>query len=737
MEVRGSVSGLGKVRGANAVSRADLQSTVAGTSPLKAVERLPGVNFQSADPFGAYEWSTRVTIRGFQTPQIGQTFDGITLGDMSYGNFNGLGIGRAVDPENLEDATVAQGSGALGTASSNNLGGVIQYASADPRNERTVALRQMLGAANSRRTFGRWDSGLLGNLSSGWAMRSFVSYSRLDTDKWKGSYERFSPEARSLLGTKGLVGGAGEQWQDQVNAKVQALIGAHKITAYYNFTDRTEGDYTDFSLSRFEQSGRDWDQFSNWTTARTFATGETPDEAYFHSAHGARRDNLAYVSGEFRLGERATLAVTPYLHTNRGAGDWHAPNYGSTAFSPDPIYFRQTQYDGERRGVTARLGATVAGNRLEGGLWYENNQTNIRRVAWRLEDYAAGPDVDFANVLRLFFDRTGDLTTTTFYLQNTNSLLDDRLKLTYGAKYLHIDAEFKNNGKTIANALSAPDVNRPSLSLPTDGGILPQIGLVYSATQTEQLFANFSQNVNAYPYSPQSGVYNTNAQGFQLLKDETDPEEARTYEVGLRTRRSGIEASLAGYYIDYRNRLIGVSVCPLTATCVSSFANVGGVTTRGVEGLLSLRLVDGLTWQSTGSYNRSTIDDDYADGMNIIPSSGKDVVDAPRVMFNSSLRFARGPFNGSFGGRHVGERYFTILNTLSVPSYTVFDAGLGFRLGRLSKLDDVTLQLNAVNLFDESYVASMGTGGFSVRDDLQTLQAGARRLVFFTIGTSF
>jgi iron complex outermembrane receptor protein len=75
VEIRGSVSGLGKVRGANSVNRAELQSTIAGTSPLKAVERLPGVNFQAADPFGAYEWSTRVTIRGFQTGQIGQTFD--------------------------------------------------------------------------------------------------------------------------------------------------------------------------------------------------------------------------------------------------------------------------------------------------------------------------------------------------------------------------------------------------------------------------------------------------------------------------------------------------------------------------------------------------------------------------------------------------------------------------------------------------------------------------------------
>jgi TonB-dependent receptor-like protein len=149
VEIRGSVSGLGKVRGANSVNRAELQSTIAGTSPLKAVERLPGVNFQAADPFGAYEWSTRFTIRGFQTGQIGQAFDGITLGDMTCGNFNGLDVGRAVDPENLEDVTGAQGSGALGTASSNNLGGVVQYASAEPRNERRFALRQMVGESNA------------------------------------------------------------------------------------------------------------------------------------------------------------------------------------------------------------------------------------------------------------------------------------------------------------------------------------------------------------------------------------------------------------------------------------------------------------------------------------------------------------------------------------------------------------------------------------------------------------
>ncbi len=736
VEVKGSATGMGRVLAANALTRADLQLRSPGTTPLKAAERLPGVNFNSSDPFGSYEWSTTLTIRGFQAGQIGQTFDGITLGNMQYGNFNGLGVGRAVDAENLDDATVTQGSGALGTASSNSLGGVVQYSSSDPVNDGGFSLRQMLGAANARRTFGRWDTGLKGDLAAGRAMKAFLSYSRLDTDKWKGSYERFSPEARSLFGADGIIGG-GEQWQDQINAKLLAFVGANRFTLFYDFSDRTEGDYTDLSLARFRQSSRDWDQFSSWEAAKAAAISASPDQAYFHSAHGARRDNLAYFAGDFAVSDRARLVITPYFHTNRGDGDWHAPNYGSTAFSPDPIYFRQTQYDNRRSGVNGRFSLDLGANRIEAGAWYESNETHIRRVAWRLKDYATSPEVDFANVLRLFFDRTGDLKTTSAYVQNTTSLVDDRLKLTYGAKYLHIGADFRSNGLTIPDAASAPDVNRPTLSLPTDGGLLPQLGVVFATSTTDQVFANYSENVNAYPYSPQTGVYNTNPAGFDNLKNNTDPERARTYEAGIRTRRDGFEASLAGYFIDYRNRLIGVAVCPLTATCVSSFANVGNVTSKGVEALVAIRLADGLTWQSSAAMNRSTIDDDYQDGTNTIESAGKDIVDAPRFLGNTTLQFNRGPLSASFTARHVARRYFTILNTESVPAYTTMDASLGFSFGRVGAFNEFTIRVNAANLTDESYISTMGTNGFSLTADQETLQAGAKRLFFLTIGTRF
>ena len=90
------VYGTGRSRQVQEISGTELAIEAAGTSPLRAIQKLPSVNFQSADAFGTYEWSTRITIRGFNQNQLGFNLDGIPLGDMSYGNNNGLHISRAI-----------------------------------------------------------------------------------------------------------------------------------------------------------------------------------------------------------------------------------------------------------------------------------------------------------------------------------------------------------------------------------------------------------------------------------------------------------------------------------------------------------------------------------------------------------------------------------------------------------------------------------------------------------------
>ena len=768
IQVTGSVTGQGKTRASSEIKGLQLKlATAPGTSALRVIQRIPGVNVQSADAFGAYEWSTRVTIRGFQTQQIGQTFDGIPLGDMSYGNFNGLNIARAVDPENLDAVGVAQGAGALGTASANNLGGAIQYTSADPENHAGGRIRQLFGNYNARRTYLRLESGAR-PLGANGLFKGYLSYSRTDNDKTKGSGARFSsfPGDNSLFfGQSGLFG-TGQNWQDHLNTKLAFLLGGSRITAFYDYSEKKESDYMDLTLGVFRdqipglKTGPDFDYFSDWNVAKQYAQlaaagNPLGDLAYYHSAQGARLDHLAYVAGDFALGERTRILVQPYFHINRGGGDWHAPSYGAS-YSPDPVMFRQSQYRINRRGVTARLSSRFdlgsTSNRLEAGVWLESNSSSIRRPRWRLKDYQRDGTVDFTNVLRLDFDRTGDIGTQLAYLQNTSSFSGEKVRLTYGVKLLHVGADFTNNGNTPTDGVVAPifnDPTRPAFSLPTPATLLPQAGIVYQVSHSEELFGNYAENVNQFPYSPSGGVYNTNPAIFDYLKQTAKPERSTTFDLGIRTRHDKVEASASLYHVSYRNRLLPISLCPPTVTCATGIGNVGSVRSLGIEGVLSLDIAKDFRWYTSGSYNSSTFRNDYranpADAATLVKTGGKDVQDAPRALVATSLTYSDGKFFASVAARHVDKRFFTYTNDLDqagdgkgfAPAYNLVDASLGYTFTKLGGTRNVDIRLNTTNLFDEKYVSTIGSNGFGVTGDNQTLLSGARRQVFVTVGFGF
>jgi len=227
------VFGRGEARQVQTVDGSDLQLEVAGASPLKMVEKLPNVNLQSADPFGAYEWSSRISIRGFDRNRLGFTLDEVPLGDMTYGNHNGLHISRAIAGENVGQATLAQGAGALGVASVSDLGGSLQFRSREPSAEFAVLAAATAGSDDTYRGFVRLDSG---ELATG--ARGYLSYSYNTAGKWKGE---------------------GTQRQTQVNFKAVQPIGEGSLTGWVNWSTRQENDYQDLSLEMISRLGLNWD----------------------------------------------------------------------------------------------------------------------------------------------------------------------------------------------------------------------------------------------------------------------------------------------------------------------------------------------------------------------------------------------------------------------------------------------------------------------------------------------
>ena len=454
------------------------------------------------------------------------------------------------------------------------------------------------------------------------------------------------------------------------------------------------------------------------------------------------------------------LELQPYLHLDRGGGDWHAPSYGAT-WSPDPIMFRQTQYHDNRGGLlgklTASFDAASLPNKLEVGGWYESNDTQIRRPRWRLANYQTGPDVDYSNVLRLDFDRTGSIGTTVFYAQNTTRLLEDKLAVTYGAKYLYVTADFHSNGNTATDGIVAPvfgDPGRPD-ALGADQGRRPSAGECrLSSERAGRAVHESLAERESVPVQPGRRRVQRVAVDVRLLPQHREAGE------GHDGRARGTHAA----WLDggRRHRLHDrVSQSPARHRALPADGDVR-------DGLRQRRL--GEQRRRRGRHRAGPRQRLQGDGDGLVQlvdvrqrlphesersdvrqcaTKGKDVPDAPRLIGNASLAYTNGRLSANAGERFVGERFFTYTNDIvddsgkllpgagKVPSYMVTDVSARYRLGAFSAMRSVDLQLNVTNLFDKRYISTMGSNGYTASSDFQTLLTGAPRQVFLTVSTTF
>jgi iron complex outermembrane recepter protein len=65
------------------INNVQAQKILPGISPLKAIETLPGVVYETADPWGNNEQNESLVVHGFTTQQLGYTMDGVPLGDQN------------------------------------------------------------------------------------------------------------------------------------------------------------------------------------------------------------------------------------------------------------------------------------------------------------------------------------------------------------------------------------------------------------------------------------------------------------------------------------------------------------------------------------------------------------------------------------------------------------------------------------------------------------------------------
>lgn len=732
------VLGRGETRQVQKVSGEELSLEMPGASPLKLVEKLPNVNFQAADPFGSYEWSARISIRAFNQGQLGFTLDDVPLGDMTYGNHNGLHVSRAISGENVGGVELAQGSGALDTASSSNLGGALKYVSRAPSERFGAFVAGTVGSDQTWRGFVRVESG---ELPTG--ARGYLSYSRNSADKWKGD---------------------GKQKHQQINFKLVQPIGEGSVTGWLNWSKRREQDYQDLSLAMIDRLGGNWDNITNdWALAVRIAeignnrgdTGVAPrfpsfgttypapiasvDDAYYDAA-GLRDDLLGAVTVNLPMGDVVDLKATLYGHENEGQGLWYtpyvaSPNYGVTGATRDdaPISIRTTEYDLSRYGVIASGTLTLGAHAVNGGFWYEDNDFNQARRYYGLD--RAAPQRSSLQMqdgaFRTDWDYDFRTTTWKFWIQD-NWTVTEQLALNFGFASLSVE----NEGETLFARTASVEKNG---AIKAKENFLPQAGARWSLTPDSELFAGYARNMRAFPSSGTSGPFSTTQAGFNAIRDTLEPEISDTFEAGWRYRNADFQAVLAAYHVTFKDRLFAVPVGSGIVGNPSALSNVGGVTAKGVEAVGTWQFAE--NWSLFGSYafNDSEYDEDTVDGNGVVVArtKGKTTVDTPKHILKGELSYDSDGFFGRISVSHMTRRYFTYENDRSVPSQTLADLTVGYRFSGSPWLEGLEVQANISNLFDEDYISTINSNGFPIRGDSQTLLTGAPRQAFVTVRKTF
>jgi iron complex outermembrane receptor protein len=192
--------------------------------------------------------------------------------------------------------------------------------------------------------------------------------------------------------------------------------------------------------------------------------------------------------------------------------------------------------------------------------------------------------------------------------------------------------------------------------------------------------------------------------------------------------------------VTFDDRLLAIQQGPGIVGNSPVLANVGSVTTNGVEAALAWRPTPRLTWFNSLAWNDSQYDDDFASNGAIVPVSGKQVVDAPEFLVKSEVAWDTGTVFARLGGGFVDKRYYTYLNNGSVDSYTLFNASAGYRFTNVGFASEVTVQGAVSNLTDEDYIATIGSNGFVNSDPngtSQTLLRGAPRQFFLSLKAKF
>ncbi len=702
--------GEGEAGNTVSVTREALLSAPAGVSGLKALEGLPGFNVQTDGALGLYEFGNSVTVRAFNFQQVGFVLDGIPMGRPDA--FGGSPIFRYVDNENLQQVRASPGSGDVSLPSATSLGPVVEYITTTPSEEFRANMQIAFGDDKLRRSFIKLETGDINGF------RGYISRSKTDSNLWRGP---------GTIDREHFEGKLRYDFDDN------SYISAQMV--YNDFFD-----YDSPSITRAAYEATTDTNPSRDGVGRNIAyLGTVPDlgvgtdvqfqngnyTGYYIDRVNVREDLLVGVTIATDITESVDFKTTGYYedkdgfgvspdsysntlgHYNEQIGAGVPAAFGLPLVMPRGVQYGLSSVGGDRKGASTTVTFHVENHSIEIGGWFENETYN--RTQLRLNKEGGNPAGALIVPDEVAYYRRNYTSERDFFqynIKDTIHLLDDNLTLEVGFKGLYLD--YKLSGFRDFDDYSRVVGGNPVLGYGPqvvgnefNDGFLPMVGAVYKLTDTEQLFASYSQN-----FSLPRGA-------DDLYDNITTPdiggEKSTNYEIGIRTNRPTFNAALGFYYIDFDDRIetTGREVPGQPGLIESIAHNVGSVEAYGIEftGNWKPEFFQDYAYISANlTHNVATFKNDILDGsgnpLGIVDNS---LPDSPKWLATIGLTVEPTDWIiANISARHTGMRYADFINTQEMESYTVVDAYIEFGSGveEIGPLKNLKARVNVTNLFD-------------------------------------
>lgn len=286
----------------------------------------------------------------------------------------------------------------------------------------------------------------------------------------------------------------------------------------------------------------------------------------------------------------------------------------------------------------------------------------------------------------------GDLTTNQDEDVTTNALfaqqavdLTERLAVTVGGRFDAV--EYRVSDRTGA----------PGSGQRTFREFSPMLGANWAASGSLRLYGNVSTS-----FDPPATTELANPYGPSGFNPDIDSQTATNYEAGLKGVASGrLRYDLALFRIDVEDEIVPFE---LEGSGQSFYRNAGRSTHQGLEALIVLELLPGLTGSAAYTWSDFSFDEFREPGGAVF--DGNRIPGIPEHLANLALEWSHA--SGFFAGwdlLYAGSFYADNANSVKTGDYLVSNLRGGLRWQAQGWNLEPFVGIN--NLFDEQYMSNI------------------------------